>query len=68
MDFITHEDAEKCIKDLTHTHFYGRHLVLDWAEDDDSVEALREKEMKLWNKKENGSIKNGKRERIEFLN
>ena len=43
VDFLTHEDADKCMKSLFHTHFYGRHLVLDWAEDDETVDDIREK-------------------------
>ena len=30
-------------KALFNSHLYGRHLVLEWAKDDDSVEALRAK-------------------------
>jgi len=28
---------------LHSTHLYGRHLVLEWAEDDDSIDAIRDK-------------------------
>ena len=31
---------------LSSTHLYGRHLVLEWAEDKDDVETLREKAAK----------------------
>ena len=47
VEFLTHDDAAKCLKDLYHTHFYGRHLVIEWASSEtESLEALREKAAK----------------------
>ena len=37
-----HTDA-LAFKALFNSHLYGRHLVLEWAQDDDSVETLRAK-------------------------
>lgn len=39
VEFTTRADAEAALSALRHTHLYGRHLVLQWAEDDtESIE------------------------------
>ena len=39
VEFMTRADAEAALLALRHTHLYGRHLVLQWAEDDtESIE------------------------------
>lgn len=43
MEFVSEQEAENAFKTLTNTHFYGRHLVLQWAKQDESVEEIREK-------------------------
>ena len=44
VEFVTKEDARRAFDALClSTHLYGRRLVLEWAEDDDSVEALRKR-------------------------
>ncbi|KAL7750012.1 Multiple RNA-binding domain-containing protein 1 [Sorochytrium milnesiophthora] len=43
VELMTKKDAENAHRMLQNTHLYGRHLVLEWAEDDTSVEHLREK-------------------------
>ncbi|XP_064424330.1 probable RNA-binding protein 19 isoform X2 [Latimeria chalumnae] len=44
VDFITKHDAKKAFKALCHsTHLYGRRLVLEWADSEETVEALRRK-------------------------
>ncbi|XP_069475328.1 probable RNA-binding protein 19 isoform X2 [Ambystoma mexicanum] len=44
VDFITKQDAKKAFSALCHsTHLYGRRLVLEWADAEDTVEALRRK-------------------------
>ncbi|NXO00824.1 RBM19 protein, partial [Rhinopomastus cyanomelas] len=44
VDFITKQDAKKAFSALCHsTHLYGRRLVLEWADTEDTVEALRRK-------------------------
>lgn len=44
IDFITKQDAKKAFTALCHsTHLYGRRLVLEWADAEDSVETLRRK-------------------------
>ncbi|XP_043910029.1 probable RNA-binding protein 19 [Protopterus annectens] len=44
VDFLTKQDAKKAFTALCHsTHLYGRRLVLEWADSEESVEALRRK-------------------------
>ncbi|NXX93788.1 RBM19 protein, partial [Centropus bengalensis] len=44
VDFITKQDAKKAFNALCHsTHLYGRRLVLEWADTEETVEALRRK-------------------------
>lgn len=45
LDFVTRRDAEIAYESLRHTHLLGRHLVLQWADDDaaNDIDALREK-------------------------
>uniref|UniRef100_A0A8B9EFV1 RNA binding motif protein 19 n=1 Tax=Anser cygnoides TaxID=8845 RepID=A0A8B9EFV1_ANSCY len=45
VDFLTKQDAKKAFNALCHsTHLYGRRLVLEWADTEEStVEALRRK-------------------------
>ena len=42
VEYTTKEAAKEAFKTLSlSTHLYGRRIVLEWAEDDDSLEALR---------------------------
>jgi len=43
VQFITAKEAQNAMKALSQTHLYGRHLVLEWAEDKDDIETLRGK-------------------------
>nr|XP_057926453.1 probable RNA-binding protein 19 [Doryrhamphus excisus] len=44
IDFITKQDAKKAFSALCHsTHLYGRRLVLEWADAEETVETLRRK-------------------------
>jgi len=31
VEFTTHKDAVRAMEELSNTHFYGRHLVVDWV-------------------------------------
>ncbi|XP_014667180.1 PREDICTED: probable RNA-binding protein 19 [Priapulus caudatus] len=43
-EFVTRHDAKRAFAALAHsTHLYGRRLVLEWADTDESVEQLRKK-------------------------
>ena len=37
------QEALNAKNSLAHTHFYGRHLVGEWAEDKEDVDTLRAK-------------------------
>ena len=44
VEFLTKEDARRAFEELCHsTHLYGRRLVLEWAEEGESVEAIRKR-------------------------
>uniref|UniRef100_A0A8C4XFY5 RNA binding motif protein 19 n=1 Tax=Erpetoichthys calabaricus TaxID=27687 RepID=A0A8C4XFY5_ERPCA len=44
VDFLTKQDAKKAFTALCHsTHLYGRRLVLEWADSEETVETLRRK-------------------------
>ena len=44
VEFLTKQEAKNAFESLSNTHLYGRHLVMEWARDDDtSLEAVREK-------------------------
>nr|XP_008116887.1 PREDICTED: probable RNA-binding protein 19 [Anolis carolinensis]XP_008116888.1 PREDICTED: probable RNA-binding protein 19 [Anolis carolinensis]XP_008116889.1 PREDICTED: probable RNA-binding protein 19 [Anolis carolinensis] len=44
VDFLTKQDAKQAFNTLCHsTHLYGRRLVLEWADTEETVEALRRK-------------------------
>ena len=43
VDFVTYNEAQKAMEGLSKTHLYGRHLVLEWAEQEESIDDLREK-------------------------
>ncbi|NXR70550.1 RBM19 protein, partial [Rhadina sibilatrix] len=44
VDFVTKQDAKKAFTALCHsTHLYGRRLVLEWADTEETLEALRRK-------------------------
>jgi len=44
VDFHSKEEAKKAYEALCHsTHLYGRRLVLEWAEEEDTIEDLRRK-------------------------
>ena len=44
LEFASKHEAENAFNSLQHTHLLGRHLVLQWAEEDEQdVDALRRK-------------------------
>lgn len=42
-DFMTKQEAKNVYNSMSAIHLYGRHLVLEWAKDEDDVESLRAK-------------------------
>ena len=44
VEFLTKEEAKRAFDSLCHsTHLYGRRLVLEWAEEEESVDAIRKR-------------------------
>ncbi|KAI9335296.1 hypothetical protein BDR26DRAFT_912132 [Obelidium mucronatum] len=62
VDFLTKQEAKAAFSTLGSTHLYGRHLVMEWAEDESSVEAMRNKTAKNFVKDGEGG--SGKRRRV----
>jgi multiple RNA-binding domain-containing protein 1 len=42
-EFLTTQEAQAAMTALSRTHLYGRHLVLEWADDKEDMDLLREK-------------------------
>ncbi|KAJ2765545.1 Multiple RNA-binding domain-containing protein 1, partial [Coemansia nantahalensis] len=43
VEFLTPQEAQNVLDTMKSTHLYGRHLVLGWAEEENSLQAIREK-------------------------
>lgn len=44
VEFVSKEDAKRAVEALGHsTHLYGRRLVMEWAEEDESIEDVRKR-------------------------
>ncbi|KAJ2376770.1 Multiple RNA-binding domain-containing protein 1 [Coemansia sp. RSA 2607] len=43
VEFLTPQEAQHVLDTMKDTHLYGRHLVVDWAEEENSLESIREK-------------------------
>lgn len=46
VEFLTEQEAQTAFSALASSHLYGRHLVLEWAEDADDMDTLRAKATK----------------------
>ncbi|ORZ32517.1 hypothetical protein BCR44DRAFT_1487118 [Catenaria anguillulae PL171] len=60
-EFLTHGEAIEAIRALRHTHLYGRRLVIEFANQQESVEELREKTKKMA-----AGAKGSKRARVDM--
>lgn len=66
VEFISNEEAKTAFDKLSHTHFYGRKLVIEWAKKDKNIDEIREEtqrkvnlsKIKSHSKKEKGTLKN----------
>jgi multiple RNA-binding domain-containing protein 1 len=47
---LTHQEAKNALDALGATHLYGRHLVLEWAKEEETVDEMREKTAKKYSK------------------
>ncbi|KAL0236658.1 hypothetical protein PCE1_000056 [Barthelona sp. PCE] len=43
VEFLTHDEANDALAKLSHTHFYGRSLVTEWADDQSALEEAQRK-------------------------
>lgn len=43
VDFLSKEEAKNAVEALAGTHLYGRHLVIEFADEDESLELIRGK-------------------------
>jgi len=43
VDFLSKEEAKNAVQSLEGTHLYGRHLVIEFADVDESIELIRNK-------------------------
>lgn len=41
IEFISHEESKKAFKSLQNSHFYGRKLVIEWANKEKTIEEMR---------------------------
>ena len=43
MDFATKQEAQAALEAVMGTHLYGRRLVVEWAENEEGLDELRDK-------------------------
>ncbi|KAL0078096.1 hypothetical protein F4703DRAFT_1778440 [Phycomyces blakesleeanus] len=66
LDFMTKQEAKNVYDNMGSIHLYGRHLVLEWAQEEDGIDALREKTGKSYAKEESHNGRNAKRQRVDL--
>ncbi|CAO3634886.1 unnamed protein product [Cunninghamella blakesleeana] len=66
LDFMTKQEAKNVYEQMANIHLYGRHLVLEWAEEEEGIDSLREKTGKHYAKEESLSGRNNKRQKIDM--
>ena len=68
VEFMTREDARRAFDSLCHsTHLYGRRLVLEWAEGEESVEEIRRRTAEHFHGLQGTPSVTSKRRKAEFL-
>ncbi|KAJ2705239.1 Multiple RNA-binding domain-containing protein 1 [Coemansia sp. IMI 203386] len=65
IEFLTPQEAQHVLDTMKSTHLYGRHLVIDWAEEENSLEAMREKVGRQFAKDSGEQPSASKRRKIE---
>ncbi|CAO3565600.1 unnamed protein product [Mortierella alpina] len=64
LDFMTKQEAKNVYENVANTHLLGRHLVVEWAEEDSGLDVLREKTGRQFRKDDgHGS---GKRRKVDL--
>ncbi|SAM09672.1 hypothetical protein [Absidia glauca] len=66
LDFMTKQEAKNVYENMSSIHLYGRHLVLEWAEEDEGVDSLREKTGKHYAKEESHGGRNTKKRKVDL--
>lgn len=66
MEFTTKQEAKNVFESMGNIHLYGRHLVLDWAKDDEGVDALREKTGRSYAKEERLGGRVNKKRKVDL--
>ncbi|KAJ2615746.1 Multiple RNA-binding domain-containing protein 1 [Coemansia sp. RSA 1365] len=66
VDFLTPQEAQHVLDTMKSTHLYGRHLVLGWAEEESSLQAIREKVGRQFAKDNDEGSASLKRRKIEM--
>uniref|UniRef100_A0A6B2KYA3 RRM domain-containing protein n=1 Tax=Arcella intermedia TaxID=1963864 RepID=A0A6B2KYA3_9EUKA len=51
VEFLTVQEAKNAMQALANSHIYGRHLVIDFAKQDETVEEIRERTKTLYDKR-----------------
>lgn len=68
VEFMTKDDARRAFESLCQsTHLYGRRLVLEWAEGDESVEQIRKRTAEHFHGLQGPSNISSKRRKAELL-
>ncbi|KAK9764444.1 Multiple RNA-binding domain-containing protein 1 [Basidiobolus ranarum] len=52
VEFLTKQEAKNVMNNLASTHLYGRHLVIEYAEEEKSIEEMRAKTEREYSKEE----------------
>ncbi|KAI7872194.1 hypothetical protein BDF14DRAFT_1757779 [Spinellus fusiger] len=65
LDFMTKQEAKNVYDNMANIHLYGRHLVLEWAEEEEGIDSLREKTGKHY-AKEMSHGRNAKKSRVDL--
>ncbi|KAI7885786.1 RNA-binding domain-containing protein, partial [Lichtheimia hyalospora FSU 10163] len=66
MEFTTKQEAKNVFESMGNIHLYGRHLVLDWAKDEEGVDALREKTGRSYAKEERLGGRVNKKRKVDL--
>ncbi|KAI0236715.1 Multiple RNA-binding domain-containing protein 1 [Massospora cicadina] len=62
LEFVSEREAKNVMANVSSTHLYGRHLVLEYAKDENSIEELRTKVSRQFSKDQ----PEAKKRRVEF--
>ena len=65
VEFVTPEECHNAYEALKHVHLYGRHLVLQYAADDNSLESARKRARDSMQKNEDSLERERKRQKRE---